>query len=148
MKALKYVLIVMTSWMLMACSTMGESSYNTGVAANTESNIVHQQTLQQQLTVNSKCFDKATDSVGLAICAMLQNGTVPVQTLGGKPAATRIAPSQGELAKEVISQALSIGGMAYGANQIGKAFGTAVGSAGKDPLVVRPEIVNPVIVGP
>lgn len=148
MKALKFALIAMVSWMLMGCGTMGESSYVTGVAANSESNISYQSTQMKALDVNNKCYDTATNTIERAFCAIVQNGTVPVQTLGGRPTAIRVAKTPGEIAGEIASKALDIGGMAYGANQLGKAVSSGINAAGKDPLVVRPEIVNPVIVGP
>lgn len=148
MKALKFALIAMVSCLLMACGTMGESSYVTGVAANSESNISYQSTQMKALDVNNKCYDTATNTIERAFCAIVQNGTVPVQTLGGRPTAIRVAKTPGEIAGDIASQALNIGGMAYGANQLGKTIGAGISAAGKDPVIVRPEIVNPVIVGP
>ena len=144
----KKILLLLAIASLTACSTMGESSYVTGVAANSESNISYQSTQMKALDVNNKCYDTATNTIERAFCAIVQNGTVPVQTLGGRPTAIRVAKTPGEIAGEIASKALDIGGMAYGANQIGKAVSSGINAAGRDPLVVRPEIVTPVIVGP
>ncbi len=144
----KKILLLLAIASLTACSTMGESSYVTGVAANSESNISYQSTQMKALDVNNKCYDTATNTIERAFCAIVQNGTVPVQTLGGRPTAIRVAKTPGEIAGEIAGRALDIGGMAYGANQIGKAVSSGINAAGKDPLVVRPEVVTPVIVGP
>lgn len=144
----KKILLLLAIASLTACSTMGESSYVTGVAANSESNISYQSTQMKALDVNNKCYDTATNTIERAFCAIVQNGTVPVQTLGGRPTAIRVAKTPGEIAGEIAGKALDIGGMAYGANQIGKAVSSGINAAGRDPLVVRPEIVTPVIVGP
>ena len=144
----KKILLLLAIASLTACSTMGESSYVTGVAANSESNISYQSTQMKALDVNNKCYDTATNTIERAFCAIVQNGTVPVQTLGGRPTAIRVAKTPGEIAGEIAGKALDIGGMAYGANQIGKAVSSGINAAGRDPLVVRPEVVTPVIVGP
>lgn len=149
MKAIKYALIAMVGWILMGCGTFGgESSYVTGVAANSESNIAYQSTQMKQLDVSNKCYDTATNTIEKAFCAIVQNGTVPVQTLGGRPTAIRVAKTPGEITESIVSKTLDVGGMVYGANLVGNAVQSGISAAGKPPLVVRPEIVNPVIVGP
>lgn len=149
MKFFKLALLAMVAWAMVGCAAFGdESSYVTGVAANTESNFAYQSTQMKALDVNSKCYDTATNTIEKAFCAIVQNGTVPVQTLGGRPAAIRVAKSPGEITESVVKDVLNIGGMAYGANQIGKVVSSGISAAGKDPVIVRPEIVTPVIVGP
>ena len=146
---LKSIISILSIVSLTACASFGgDSSYTTGVAANTESNMVYQSTQMKALDVNSKCYDTATNTIEKAFCAIVQNGTVPVQTLGGRPTAVRVAKTPGEITESIVKEVLSVGGLAYGANQISRTISTGISAAGKDPLVVRPEIVTPVIVGP
>ena len=101
--------------------------------------------LQKQVNVGA-CFEKATTDNQIAYCALMGTATGMASTFGGRPTATAIAPTTGQVIK----------GTAEAIAPYAAAVGVARSVAGvqsKDPIIanptptiVRPEVVNPVIV--
>lgn len=101
--------------------------------------------LQKQINVSS-CFAHARTDNQTNTCAMMGVATGMASTFGGRPTQTAIAPTTGQVIKDT-----AIGVAPYGA---AAAIARSVGNVqAKDPIVtptqvVRPEIVNPLVVRP
>jgi hypothetical protein len=104
--------------------------------------------LQKQVNVET-CFNQAKSDAQMAMCALMGTATGMASTFGGRPTPTAIAPTTGENIRGAIKD---VAPYAAGAI-IGRGL-TRVQA--KDPviveqpapLVVRPEVVNPLIVRP
>ncbi|GLS13610.1 hypothetical protein [Hydrogenophaga electricum] len=97
--------------------------------------------LQKQVNVQS-CFDNARTDHQIAMCAMYGQGVGLASTFGGRPTATTIAPTTGQV---IQGTATAVAPYAAGASIVKSA--TSVTS--KDPVVVtqpEPTIVRPEVV--
>lgn len=142
MKRLKFVFLSLAVLALSACST---TAYEKGVEGNAGNYKLYSDVLIAQQNTLQECFKHSSDK---SQCAILAAGTNATSTLGGRPNDIRVAASPGEIIKSVAEKGFDAAAMIYGFKAVGKALETGFTAAGKDPLVVRPEIVNPVIVGP
>jgi len=97
--------------------------------------------LQKQANVQA-CFNRASTDNQVATCALMGVATGMASTFGGRPTATAIAPTTGQVIKDT---ATAVAPYAAGASIVKSA--TAVQA--KDPLVVQqpaPVIVEPTVV--
>lgn len=137
-KKLVLVISIAVFALLSGCST---TAYEAGVKGNQDNYKLYSDIYLAQQNTIQECFKSAVaDKSQCAILAAGANGLV----LGARPTEIRVAASPGEIAKEIASKGFDAAALVYGLKAVGKAVEAAV----KDPLVVRPEIVNPVIVGP
>lgn len=103
--------------------------------------------VEKQIGVQ-KCFERATDAASTAVCAMYGTATGVASTFGGRPTGTAIAPTSGQVFRDTIT-----GVAPYAA--AAAVVKSATGVQAKDPVVVqqpepvivRPEIVHPLVVG-
>lgn len=102
--------------------------------------------LQKQYNVET-CFNNANTDHQVALCAMLGMGVGMASTFGGRPTTTTIAPTTGQVIKGTVQAVAPYGAAASIANSVSNV-------QAKDPIkqpapvIVRPEVVNPVIVRP
>jgi hypothetical protein len=109
----------------------------------------------------AKCFEKATTDIGLAVCGLTTQATNINQTVNGRPTPNRnpttgveAAQAVGTTAVKATAAAATAVGVANAAADAFKGAADAqaqtasegITAASKDPLVVRPEIVQPMVV--
>ena len=151
MKIVRLSTSLLTLSFLGACATGDNSSYKQGVSGNVLNyreftGVMH----NQQNTLNS-CFNAAgvsKEANALAICAVLAAGTNAQQTLASQPEAIRVAKSPEEIQESLLTAGLDATVKIFGLAQVASVMKSGFAAAAKDPVVevVRPEIVNPVIV--
>lgn len=142
MKSLKSVFLGLAVLALSACST---TAYEKGVQGNANNYKLYSDLMLAQQVTLQECFKSASDK---SHCAILAAGTNTASILGGRPNDIRVAASPGEIVQSVASKGLDAATLIYGIKAASRTIQTGFTASGKDPLVVRPEIVNPVIVGP
>ena len=104
--------------------------------------------LQKQTNVET-CFGRATSDVQIAMCSMLGMATGMASTFGGRPTATAIAPTTGEIIKDTAKAIAPYGAAASIANSVSNVQSKdPVVVDAPAPVIVRPEVVNPLVVRP
>ncbi|MCK9515651.1 MAG: hypothetical protein WCZ20_01335 [Hydrogenophaga sp.] len=101
---------------------------------------------QKQVAVQ-ECFKKAGSDTQIAFCAMFGQSTGMASTFGGRPTATAIAPTTGQMVKDTLT-----GVAPYAAAAAIVKSATSVQAKDPitvtqpEPVIVRPEVVHPAIV--
>lgn len=104
--------------------------------------------LQKQTNVET-CFKRATNSTEIAMCSMLGMATGMASTFGGRPTTTTIAPTTGQVIQGTAQTVAPYGAAASIANSVSKVQAKdPIITEQPAPVIVRPEVVNPVIVRP
>lgn len=104
--------------------------------------------LQKQFNVET-CFGRASSDVQIAMCALMGTATGMASTFGGRPTATAIAPTTAEVIKDTAKAVAPYGAAASIANSVSNVQSKdPVVVDSPAPVIVRPEVVNPVIVRP
>lgn len=104
--------------------------------------------LQKQTNVQT-CFNRATNSTEIAMCSMLGMATGMASTFGGRPTTTTIAPTTGQVIQGTAQTLAPYGAAASIANSVSKVQAKdPIITEQPAPVIVRPEVVNPVIVRP
>ncbi|MEN6302005.1 MAG: hypothetical protein ABFD96_04730 [Armatimonadia bacterium] len=102
--------------------------------------------LQKQVAVEA-CFQKASTDNQMAICALMGTATGMASTFGGRPTNTSIAPTTGQVIQGTAAAVAPYGAAAAIANSVSKVQAKdPVVVNQPEPLVVRPEVVQPTIV--
>lgn len=102
--------------------------------------------LQKQTNVET-CFNRATTDNQMAICALMGTATGMASTFGGRPTPTAIAPTTGQVLQGTAQAVAPYGAAAAIANSVSKVQAKdPVVVNQPEPLVVRPEVVQPTIV--
>ena len=104
--------------------------------------------LQKQTNVET-CFNRATNSTEIAMCAMLGMGTGMASTFGGRPTITTIAPTTGQVIQGTVQTLAPYGAAASIANSVSKVQAKdPIITEQPAPVIVRPEVVRPEVVNP
>lgn len=142
------ILIVLAFCAFLA--SCGNLAYNKGVDANVKGNNRFADTQDKQLDTIQQCYMYSKDTTH---CSILAAGTNATQILGGRPTPIRVASSDGEIAKSILSDGLDATVKIYGLKAVADTVKSMNNQAGKvevltqpEPIIVRPEVVQPVIV--
>lgn len=103
---------------------------------------------QKQTNVQT-CFNRATTDTQIAMCSMLGMATGMASTFGGRPTATAVAPTTGQVIQGAARTLAPYAAAASIANSVSKVQAKdPIITEQPAPVIVRPEIVSPVIVRP
>jgi hypothetical protein len=100
------------------------------------------------------CYEKATTDVGIIACAMHGQSANYSQAMAGRPAPNRnpqTAPEvAGDTGKAAVKAVANTAGVVGVADAVSEGLSNTVNAnasvQAKDPLVVRPEVVQPTVV--
>lgn len=98
--------------------------------------------LQKQYNVET-CFTRATTDTQIAMCSMLGMATGMASTFGGRPTATAIAPTTGQVIQGTAQTLAPYGAAASIANSVSNVQSKdPIITEQPAPVIVRPEIVR------
>lgn len=102
--------------------------------------------LQKQIAVEA-CFNKASTDNQIAICALMGTATGMASTFGGRPTGTNIAPTTMQAIGSTVEKVAPYGAAAAIAKSVANVQAKdPVVVNQPEPLVVRPEVVQPTVV--
>lgn len=146
MTTMKRLMICLAALALTACAAM-DAAHIEGQKQDSAKFKEYTDVEYQKQVAVQECFKKASTDNQLSTCALMGVATGMASTFGGRPTATAIAPTTGQVIQGTVS---AVAPYAAGASIVKSA--TAVQA--KDPvvvtqpqpLVVRPEVVHPVTI--
>jgi hypothetical protein len=101
---------------------------------------------QKQVAVQ-ECFKKAGTDTQIAFCARVGQSTGMASTFGGRPTATAIAPTSGQMLKDTLT---GIAPYAAAAAIVKSATNVQakdpITVTQPEPVIVRPEVVHPTVI--
>lgn len=140
---IRLILATLCAFALTACASM-DAAHIAGQNADATKYQHYSDVELAKQTAVASCFARAGTDNQIAMCALYGQGVGMASTFGGRPTGTTIAPTTMQAVGDTLKAVAPYGAAAAIASSV-----TSVQT--KDPappLVVRPEVVNPVVITP
>lgn len=145
---MRLIIATLTATLLPACAAL-DAAHIEGQKQDAKKHTDYSDVeLQKQINVET-CFKRATTDTQIATCSMLGMATGMASTFGGRPTTTTIAPTTGQVIQGTAQAIAPYGAAASIANSVSKVQAKdPIITEQPAPVIVRPEVVNPIIVRP
>lgn len=145
---MKMALIALVLLALTGCASM-DAAHMEGVKQDAAKYQAYSEVETQKQVAVQECFKRAATDSQFGSCALMGVASGMAGTFGGRPTATTIAPTSGQLVQGTVSAIAPYAAAASIARSVADVQAKdPVVVEPQAPVIVRPEIVNPVIVGP
>lgn len=137
---MKAVLIALAALVLTGCASL-DAAHIEGVKQDAEKYRAYSEVETQKQVAVQECFKKATTDSQFGSCALMGVASGMAGTFGGRPTATAIAPTAGQLVQGTVNAIAPYAAAASIARSV-------TNVQAKDPVTVPTEVVRPEIVRP
>jgi outer membrane lipoprotein SlyB len=145
---MKSLIVALVAVGLTGCASL-DAAHIEGVKHDAEKYRAYSEVETQKQVAVQECFRKASTDSQFGSCALMGVASGMAGTFGGRPTAATIAPTTGQLVQGTVNAIAPYAAAASIARSVADVQAKdPVVVEQQPPLVVRPEVVNPIVIGP